>query len=81
MLLLSEFFIGIDKPVGRTVMGFHLFRTFQLRQYLIGQLFAQFDTPLVKTENIPYYSLYKDFMLIHGYEAAECLWCDFIHQY
>jgi hypothetical protein len=45
--------------INRTVMG-------QFRQDLIGQLLTQFHPPLVETENIPYNSLNKDFMLIQS---------------
>ena len=38
---------------------------FQFRQYLFCQLFSQFNTPLVKTKDIPDNSLNKDFVLIH----------------
>jgi hypothetical protein len=43
----------------------------QLRQYLLSQLLAEFDSPLVKTEYIPDNALRENFVLVHGYQAAQ----------
>ena len=37
----------------------------ELRKNVIGKLFTKFNAPLVKTIDIPYNALNKDFMLIH----------------
>jgi hypothetical protein len=69
--LISPLFIGIDQPVCRRIVGSNYGVISQFRQYLIGQLFAQFHPPLIKAKNIPDNTLYKYFMLVHGYQGTQ----------
>ena len=43
----------------------------QLGKNIFCQLLAEFNPPLIETEYVPDHSLYKDFMLIHGDQAAQ----------
>ena len=52
-------------------MGFYRPVVSQFRLNFFGQLFAQFDTPLVEGKNIPYHPLDKYLMLVHGDQATQ----------
>lgn len=43
----------------------------QLRQDLVGQLFAQLHAPLVEAEDVPDCALYEDLVLVHGDQGAQ----------
>ena len=49
------------------------FIAFQLRQNFAGKLFTKFNAPLVKTKNVPYYTLHKNFMLVKSNKASQCV--------
>ena len=56
----------IDQAIGRRIMGIYAFVIFYFRQNIVGQLFAEFDAPLVEWENVPDNSLDKYFVFVHG---------------
>lgn len=43
----------------------------QLRQDLVGQLFAQLHAPLVEAEDVPDCALYEDLVLVHGDQGTQ----------
>ena len=53
---------------------------FQFRKDLTGQLFAQFNTPLVKAVDVPDNTLYKYFVLLHRYHRTQAMRGDFFKQ-
>ena len=52
-------------------MGSHRFIVGQFRKDLPGQLFPQFDPPLVEAENVPDNALNEDLVFVHGDQTAE----------
>jgi hypothetical protein len=44
---------------------------FQLRQYVLRQLFAQFHSPLIEAEDVPNHTLREDLVLIYRYKASQ----------
>ncbi len=43
----------------------------KLREYPVSKLLAKLDPPLIKTEYIPYNTLYEYLVLIYCYETAK----------
>ena len=62
--LLPHLLIGIDQSISRGVVVFHLTIPFQFRQNLFGQLFTQFDAPLVKAEDVPDNALHENLVFV-----------------
>mmetsp|Transcript_23756 Transcript_23756/g.59951 ORF Transcript_23756/g.59951 Transcript_23756/m.59951 type:complete len:82 (-) Transcript_23756:918-1163(-) len=62
----SKLLVFVDELIRGAVVRCYLRSSFKLRQDALGQLFAEFDTPLVKAVDVPYCSLYKDSVLVHS---------------
>ncbi len=64
-------FPGVDQAVGGAVVAGDSLVGAQLRQDLVGQLFAQLHAPLVEAEDVPDCALYEDFVLVHGDQGTQ----------
>src|SRR3990172_8012586 len=61
-------------------MGGHRVVIADLREYPVGKLFAEFNAPLVKAEDVPDHALHKDLLLVHREKAAECPWRELLKE-
>ena len=61
----------IDQSVGGGIVGMYLFPTLQFGEDLACQLFAEFNPPLVKGENIPDHALHEDLVFIQRDQFAK----------
>ena len=52
-------------------MGIYRLIVDQFRKDLPGQLFAQFDPPLIEAENVPDHALNEDLVFVHGDQTAK----------
>ena len=52
----------------------------QLGEDGFGELFAEFDAPLVEAVNAPNDALDEGFVFVHGDQAAHVAGVDFVHE-
>ena len=53
---------------------------FQLRHYLFRKLFAELNAPLIEAEYIPYDTLCKYLVFVHGNKASQCSRCELFEE-
>ena len=56
-------------------MAIDVIRTFEFTGNGACQLLAKFNTPLIKTVDVPDDPLHKDLVFVESNELAQCSWC------
>ena len=69
----------LDQPVGGAVVVQFSVGLCKFREDLLGELLAEFNTPLVVTVDVPNHALYKNLMFIHGDKSTESFRGNIIH--
>ena len=69
----------LDEPVGRAVVVQFGIGLGKFRKNLLGELLAEFNTPLVIAVDVPDNALGEDLVFVHGNEGTECFRRNVVH--
>ena len=72
-LKLLQSFRVVNQAIGRAIVITHYLVAGELRQDLLGDLFAVFHAPLVEAVDVPHHALHEYFVLVQRNKLAECI--------
>ena len=69
----------LDQPVGGAVVSEFGVGLGEFREDLLGELLAEFNTPLVIAVDVPDNALHKDLVFVHGDEGTQSFRGNVVH--
>ena len=73
------FFIVVDEAVGRRIVAFDRRVAVQFGQDGPGQLFSEFNPPLIEAVDAPNDTLRENLVLVEGKQSSEVMGRDLVH--